>query len=61
MVFFNIFIENRMSIDTYRQIENKVRNFVLFRNSIDQGNITLEDLLTTFPFYNTFDVVAMNG
>ena len=28
---------------------------------MDAGNITLEDLLTTFPFYNTFDLVTISG
>ena len=28
---------------------------------IDKGNITMEDLLTSFPFRNTFDVVLIKG
>ena len=31
------------------------------RAAIDAGNVTLEDLLTTFPFSNTFDVVTLPG
>ena len=28
---------------------------------IDKGNITMENLLTSFPFRNTFDVVLIKG
>jgi 5'-nucleotidase len=31
------------------------------RAAIDQGNITLADLLSTFPFQNTFDVTTLVG
>lgn len=31
------------------------------RASFDRGNITMEDLLISFPFRNTFDIVLMRG
>ena len=31
------------------------------RSSIEAGNVTLEDLLTAFPFQNTFDVISIKG
>ena len=31
------------------------------RASFDKGNITMEDLLISFPFRNTFDVVLIQG
>ena len=31
------------------------------RASFDRGNITMEDLLISFPFRNTFDIVLMKG
>jgi len=31
------------------------------RNTLDEGRITLEDLLSTFPFQNTFDVITVSG
>ncbi len=31
------------------------------RTAIEPGNITLTDLLTVFPFYNKFDLVAIDG
>jgi len=31
------------------------------RAAFDKGNVTMEDILTTFPFSNTFDVVSLKG
>ena len=31
------------------------------RASFDRGNVTVEDLMTSFPFQNTFDVVSIAG
>ena len=28
---------------------------------VDKGNVTMEDILTTFPFSNTFDVASLKG
>jgi len=31
------------------------------RAAFDRGNVTMEDILTTFPFSNTFDVASLKG
>ena len=31
------------------------------RAAIQVGNVTLEDLMTTFPFSNTFDAISIKG
>ena len=31
------------------------------RASFDEGNITLADLMTAFPFQNTFDIIKIKG
>ena len=31
------------------------------RASFDKGNITLADLMTAFPFQNTFDIIKIKG
>ena len=31
------------------------------RAALQEGNVTLEDLMTSFPFSNTFDAVTVSG
>ena len=31
------------------------------RAALQEGNVTLEDLMTSFPFSNTFDAVTVTG
>jgi len=38
-----------------------ITNTGSIRNNIDQGNITKGDLLTTFPFGNTLDLLTLTG
>jgi len=49
----------------YRESQEDVRLSLVnsggIRASFDQGNITMEDLLMSFPFRNTFDIVSIRG
>jgi len=49
----------------YRQSQDEISLSMInsggIRASFDRGNITMEDLLISFPFRNTFDVVFIRG
>jgi len=49
----------------YRESQEDVRLSLVnsggIRASFDKGNITMEDLLMSFPFRNTFDIVSIRG
>ena len=49
----------------YRQSQDDISLSMInsggIRASFDKGNITMEDLLISFPFRNTFDVVFIRG